>query len=81
MSDTISVGITTRDRPAALRACLESLRIARDLIAETLVFDDGSRQPAVETLPPALREGVTFVRDATSPGYIAGRNRLVDGAT
>lgn len=81
MSETISVGITTRDRPAALRSCLESLQTARDLIAEILVFDDGSREPPVDALPPDLRAGIVMMRDTASPGYIEGRNRLMEAAS
>lgn len=80
----ISVGITTRDRDDALAACLASLALAADLIAEVLVFDDASKQPVDGTLeralPAALRGRAALIRDAAAPGYIVGRNRLVAAA-
>lgn len=74
MTPRITVGITTRDRPESLRRCLESLGRIAHLAPQILVFDDGSNPPAVT--PP----GVTLIREATAPGYIAGRNRLVRAA-
>jgi GT2 family glycosyltransferase len=74
----LTVGITTRDRPDALRRCVQSLRHLAHLAPEVIVFDDASRQPAVDQLrdlDPALR--LRVVRDDASVGYIAGRNRLV----
>ena len=67
----LSVGITTRNRPDALAACLASLDVSRELAPEVLVFDDGS--DARVAAPAAVR----VIRDGSSPGYIVGRNRLV----
>jgi GT2 family glycosyltransferase len=73
---TLSVGITTRNRPDALRACLASMTVISSLDPEVLVFDDGSAPPASEVIgKPA--SAVRFIRDASTPGYIVGRNRLV----
>jgi GT2 family glycosyltransferase len=69
MSHVLTVGITTRNRPDALAACLASLRVIAHLDPEVLVFDDASHPPA--------EANARVIRDAASPGYIVGRNRLV----
>jgi GT2 family glycosyltransferase len=76
MSRTVSVGITTRDRPGALAACLESLRLIAHLDPEVIVFDDASKE---DVRPLAVAAGVAarVIRDASAPGYIVGRNRMV----
>lgn len=76
----LTVGITTKNRPAALALCLASLDTLRGLAPEILVFDDASDPPAAA----AVRVGappVRFIRDAGGPGYIVGRNRLVREAS
>jgi len=80
MNRTLTVGITTRDRPDALAACLESLSLIGHLDHEIIVFDDGSKEdvlPLVRASPVAAR----VIRDTSSPGYIVGRNRLIREAT
>ncbi len=72
MSRLLTVGITTRNRPDALAACLASMRLIAHVDPEVLVFDDGSE--------PAVVAHVRVIRDAGSPGYIVGRNRLVRAA-
>jgi GT2 family glycosyltransferase len=79
MTPRLSVGITTRNRPDALERCLASLEILAPLSPEVLVFDDGSEPPA--TAAGAGRVPVRIIRDTASPGYIAGRNRLVREAS
>jgi GT2 family glycosyltransferase len=69
----LTVGITTRNRPQALAACLASLGHLSPLEPEILVFDDGSEPPARCDMPLPVR----VIRDPGSPGYIVGRNRLV----
>jgi GT2 family glycosyltransferase len=77
-SPGLTVGITTRDRPAALRRCVQSLRHLARLDPELIVFDDASRQPAVEQLADLDAPGpLRVLRDDAGSGYIAGRNRLV----
>lgn len=76
---SVTVGITTRDRPESLQRCLASLQQLRDLVA-VLVFDDGST-PAVRTNVSTDRIPVRVIRDDNGVGYIAGRNRLVAEAT
>lgn len=77
LSRALAVGITTRNRPAALAACLASLDRASDLIDEIIVFDDGSEPPAGTA---AVTGRVRFMRDAAAPGYIVGRNRILAAA-
>jgi N-acetylglucosaminyl-diphospho-decaprenol L-rhamnosyltransferase len=74
----ISIGITTRDRPASLRACLRSIAATLGSDHDVLVFDDASEVPVAVQLAgepgmPPLR----ILRDQRKPGYIAGRNTLV----
>ena len=76
----ISVGITTRNRPESLNACVASLAVAADLIEDVMIFDDASEPAAVVTIPAALAGRVTIMRDAAAPGYIVGRNRLLQRA-
>ena len=46
MNRLLTVGITTRNRPDSLAACLASMRLIAHLDPEVLVFDDGSDPPA-----------------------------------
>jgi GT2 family glycosyltransferase len=77
----IAVGITTRNRPQSLNACVASLAIAADLIEEVLIYDDASDPAAAVSAPAALGARVTMLRDAAAPGYIVGRNRLIRRAS
>jgi GT2 family glycosyltransferase len=77
----VSVGITTRNRPQSLNSCVASLELAEDLIEEVLVFDDASEPAAAVAVPAALAGRVVTLRDATAPGYIVGRNRLIRRAS
>lgn len=70
----LSIGITTRNRPDALAACIASLAALRDVCPEVLIFDDGS-DPPVQARWPEI--DVRVLRDPASPGYIVGRNRLM----
>lgn len=73
----LSIGITTRNRPASLAHAVASVRTLEHMRPELLVYDDGSQ-------PPALAESAgptRILRDATAPGYIVGRNRLVGAAS
>lgn len=81
MSRILTIGITTRNRPAALGACLESLSLVADLDPEVLVFDDGSDTPVEEQISGrANGVPVRVMSDPTRRGYIAGRNLLVRAA-
>ncbi len=83
----LTIGITTRNRPAALRRCLESIAGVLGAAAtpgpdiEVLVFDDNSDVPASEQLAGASPTAVRVIRDDRGVGYIAGRNALVRAAT
>ena len=80
MTPRLTIGITTQNRPEALRVCLDSLDVLRGLDLEVLIFDDGSEPPAeAAPRPGSLR--VRVIRDETRPGYIVGRNRLVREAS
>jgi len=80
MTPGLTVGITTRDRADSLNTCLRSLAALRSLSPEILVFDDGSNPPAGDQLS-STAAAVRILRDDRSPGYIAGRNRLVREAS
>jgi GT2 family glycosyltransferase len=79
MSRTLSIGVTTRDRPESLRACVESLARLQHLDPEILVFDDRSVIPAGQQLD-GLADRVRILGDSRAAGTIAGRNRLVAAA-
>ena len=82
MRHAIAVGVTTKNRPESLNTCLASLRLAADLIDEVIVFDDGSSPAASETtaFQSWLAKPVVFLRDEPPPGYVIGRNRLLNAA-
>lgn len=72
---TVGIGITTRDRWDDLAVTLSELRMKGYEDVETIVIDDGSKQP----LPQALRTAFTkvrFERVDYSLGYVVQRNRL-----
>jgi GT2 family glycosyltransferase len=78
----LTIGITTRDRPAALERCLRSLSVVGHLAPEVLVFDDASSMPVAERLAALeIATPLRVVRDRRGPGYIAGRNVLVREAS
>lgn len=76
----ITIGITTRNRPAALRRCLESIAAVLGPSPEVLVFDDASQVPAAQQIADVRGVDARVIRDEAAPGYIAGRNRLVSEA-
>jgi GT2 family glycosyltransferase len=77
----LSIGITTRDRPAALLRCLQSLTRLERLNPDVIVFDDASAVRVTEVLrDAALTFAPRVLRDDAGPGYIAGRNRLAQAA-
>jgi len=78
----LTIGITTRNRPAALERCIRSLARLQSLSRQVVVFDDASEE-RVEGLvqsvaPPGM--DVRVIRDDRAVGYIAGRNRLMNEA-
>jgi GT2 family glycosyltransferase len=75
---TLTVGITTRNRPDALGRCLRSLASLAHLDPEVIVYDDGSSPSAAANLDARdLPMRVRIIRDESAPGYIVGRNRIV----
>ena len=78
----LTIGITTRNRPAALERCLRSLALVADLSPEVLVLDDASSPPVAGQVaswaPPVA---VRVLRDERGAGCAAGRNRLVREAS
>ena len=78
----LTIGITTRNRPDALRRCLRSLAAVAHLSPEIVVFDDASSTPVLECLAAwDLPLPVRVIRDDGAPGNIVGRNRLVREAS
>jgi len=74
-SSQVGIGITTRDRWDVLAVTLSELRKKGWQYVETIVIDDGSKQP----LPKALRAAfpkVRFERVDYPLGYVVQRNRL-----
>lgn len=74
----ISIGITTRNRAASLRACLQSITGVLGHGHDVMVFDDESDEPVAAQLAaagglPPLR----VLRDGRRRSYIFGRNELV----
>ena len=81
MMPRLTIGITTKNRPEALSACLRSLSLLAELSPEVLVFDDGSEPAATTLIDPDLMTGVIVIHESQAPGYIVGRNCLVARAS
>jgi GT2 family glycosyltransferase len=78
----LTIGITTRNRPDALRRCLRSLAAVSQLSPEVIVFDDASEPPVLQCLAAwAVPLPVRVIRDDDAPGYITGRNRMMREAS
>jgi GT2 family glycosyltransferase len=79
---SITIGITTRDRPRSLHRCLRSIIEVLGPSHEILIFDDASVEPASDQIANA-DVGLTprILRDENRIGYIAGRNEIVRQAT
>jgi GT2 family glycosyltransferase len=77
----LTVGIATRNRPAALERCLRSLHVLAPLASPVVVVDNASDPPASvdQNLVPGL--AITIIRDDGQQGPIAGRNRVVRDAS
>jgi GT2 family glycosyltransferase len=79
----LTIGITTRNRPDALRRSVASIRRVLGPSRpglELIVFDDNSDVPASEQLADAAT-GLRVIRDERGVGYVAGRNALVSAAS
>jgi GT2 family glycosyltransferase len=79
---SLTVGITTRNRPAALERCVRSLARLEPLAPRVLIFDDASERSVEALVNAAAPAGlnVRVIRDDRAVGNIAGRNRLVKEA-
>ena len=64
---SVTVGITTHDRPESLARCLRSLEPAADLITEIIVYDDGSAVSAAAGLLGALAPAPGAIDDPSVP--------------
>ena len=81
---SLSIGITTRNRPASLVRCLSSLAPVADLVREIIVVDDSSDvdvETPLAAVAAALRQKVVFVPQPGARGYIVARNRIMRDAT
>ncbi len=77
---SLTVGITTRNRPESLARCLTSLAACERSIAEVVVVDDTSDVPigaALDGVPRSIREKLVFVNQPGRRGYIVARNAIV----
>jgi GT2 family glycosyltransferase len=76
----LTVGITTRNRPDALRRCLASIALIDDLVTEVIIVDDASDQPidpVLQQVPESIAEKTRIIEMPRRPGYIVGRNRMM----
>ena len=83
-SRTISVGITTSNRPQRLTDCLRSLALLGDLVSAIIVVDDASDVPArdaIGPLPAAIADKLTIIRQPEPGGNILCRNVAMRHAT
>lgn len=75
----VTVGVCTRDRPAALLRCLRSLALVAPLVERVVVVDDGSAVP-VDGAALAREAGVAapleVLRAGVPEGAARGRNRI-----
>lgn len=79
----MTVGVCTRDRPAALLRCLRSLALAGPLLERVVVVDDGSVVPvdaAALTREAALAVPLDVLRADAPEGVARGRNRVAEVA-
>lgn len=80
MSRTVTVSITTRNRPAALDRCLRSLVLAVDRLARVIVVDDASEPcvdvRAIRTHASVLGVPVDLVRLDEHTGTAAAKNLI-----
>jgi GT2 family glycosyltransferase len=78
---TLSVLIGTRDRPQALRRCLDGVAHQQRAPLETIVFDDASVRTDVDAIAAeSAVEPVGVLRAESPVGVAEMRNRLVEQA-
>lgn len=79
MSDSVTIGICTKDRWDDLGSTLEHVR-ARLPGVRIIVIDDGSSAPMPDAVRAALG-GADFVHDGRNRGYIERRNQIASLVT
>ena len=72
------VVIATRDRPNQLAACLRTLERQTQPGFRVVVVDDGSREPATGSLSGPSGADLVVLRNDSSIGPAASRNRILD---
>ena len=77
----VTVGVVTRNRPDALRACLASLAVLGDALAEVIVVDDNGSVPLDAALAAAPAGITRVIRQQRDEGYIVARNAIVHAAS
>jgi GT2 family glycosyltransferase len=80
----VTVGVVTKNRPASLRECLESLAMIGDILAEVIVVDDTSDvaiDGALADLPASVAEQLRVIRQPRHEGYIVARNTIMREAS
>lgn len=84
MAGAITVGVTTRNRPAALERCVRSLSCITDIVDRAIVVDDESEPPidagALTRAASAAGVSIDVVRVATRRGTAAGKNLIAHRA-
>jgi GT2 family glycosyltransferase len=79
-TESITVGITTRNRRGSLLRCLAALALVEDIVDEVVVVDDTSDQPLGDLaaeVPPAIARKLRVIVQPDRQGYIVARNALV----
>ena len=80
----LTIGVVTKNRPASLRECLQSLAVLGDALAEVVVVDDTSDVPidtAIVNLPPTVAGLLRVIRQTRHEGYIVARNTIMRDAS
>lgn len=78
MRPTIAVLITYHNEGDLLRECIESIINSSEMPQEIIVYDDSSRFPAQDYIPPEA--GVRIIRSHLHRGNIYGRNLILDAS-
>jgi len=81
MANLLTVGIATKNRPAEVARCLQSIRLLKQLECEVIIIDDGSDESVEESVRGDVAEEmlhrVTFLRWESSRNLMAARNEIV----
>lgn len=74
MSTSLTVVITTKNRPVFAADAITSVINQTEPAVNIIVVDDGSEQPIEQQLEKRLAEKCTFIRNESSRGVSAARN-------